>query len=96
MEKDGKLKLEKQKYWEKILKHLAWSATYIPELIKIIGGFIDKVVSLFNTNTPKQTVDGRGRKLRKPKSQKQSKENIINSIRNPFLLKKEKKKLKIE
>ena len=33
---------------------------------------------------------GRGKKLSKAKTQKQSKENIINSIRNPFILKKEK------
>ena len=71
-------------------------ATYIPEPIKIIGGFIDKVVSLFNTNTPKQTVHGRGKKLKKPKTQKQSEENIINSIRNAFILKKEKKKKEIK
>ena len=63
---------------------------YIPESIrKIAGGFKDKVVSLFKTNTPKQTLYGRGKKLSKPKTQKQPEENIIKSIRNLFQLKKE-------
>ena len=44
----------------------------------MLGLFKDKCVSLFNTNTPKQTVYGRGKKLSKPKIQKQSgKSNII-------------------
>ena len=61
---------------------------HIPEPIrKSIGGFKDKIVSLFRTNTPKQTVYGGGKKLSKPKTQ---------NIRNSFTLKKEKKKLKIE
>ena len=66
---------------------------YIPELIKKSrGGFKDKGISLFKTNTPKQTVHGRGKKLRKPKTQ-----NKINRIRNPFIIKKKReKKLKIE
>ena len=60
-----------------------WLINYIPEPItKIVGGFKEEVVSLFNTNTPKQTVYGRGQKLRKPKAQ-----NKINSIRNSFILK---------
>ena len=46
-----------------------------------------KIVSLFKTNTPKQTVYGRGKKLSKPKTQ---------NIRNSFILKKKKKRLKIE
>ena len=55
---------------------------YFPELItKIVGYFKDKVISLFNTNTSKQTVYGRRKRLRKPKTQKQSEESIINSIR---------------
>ena len=37
---------------------------------------------------------GRGKKLSKPKSQKQSKENIINSIKNLFILKTEKEENK--
>ena len=43
---------------------------------------------LFKTNTPKQTVYRRGKKLSKPKTR--------NKIRNSFILKKKKKKLKIE
>ena len=35
-----------------------------------------------------------GKKLRKPKTQKKSEENKINIIRNPFILKKEKKRKK--
>ena len=38
----------------------------------------------------------RGTKLSKPKTQKYPKKNKINSIRNPFILKKKKKKLQIE
>ena len=58
-----------------------WSINYIPEPIrKSVGGFIDKIESLFKTNTPKQTMYGRGKKLRKPKTQ---------NIRNPFILNKE-------
>ena len=30
---------------------------------KSVGGFKDKIVSLFKTNTPKQTVYGKGKKL---------------------------------
>ena len=38
---------------------------YIPEPIrKGVTGFIDKIVSLFKTNTTKQTVYGKGKKLR--------------------------------
>ena len=67
-----------------------WLINYIPETIaKDVGGFKDKVVSLFNTNTPKPTVYGRGKKLSKPKTQ-----NKINSIRNLFILKKKKRKKK--
>ena len=52
-----------------------WLINYIPEPIrKIVGGFKDKVVSLFNTNTPKQIVNRRGKKLSKLKTQKQSEE----------------------
>ena len=67
------------------------------KILKNSNSFKDKVVSLFNTNTPKQTVCGRGNKLSKPKTQKQSQENKINSIRNPFTKKtkiKKKKKIK--
>ena len=61
-----------------------WLINSIPEPIrKSVGGFKDKIVSLFKTNTPKQTVYGRGRKLRKPK---------IQNIRNAFILKKNEKR----
>ena len=57
-----------------------WLINYIPEpMAKCVGGFKDKIVSLFKTNTPKQTVYGRGKKLNKPKTQ---------NIRNPFIFKK--------
>ena len=43
-----------------------WLINYIPAPIKkSVGGFKDKVVSLFKTNTPKQTVCGTGKKLSK-------------------------------
>ena len=59
-----------------------WVINYIPERIrKSVGGFKDKIISLFKTNTPKQTVYGRGKKISKPKTQ---------NIRNSFILKKEK------
>ena len=64
---------------------------YISEPIrKSVGTFKDKVINPFKTNTPKQTVYGREKKLSKTKS-----ESKFNSIRNYFILKKEKKKLKI-
>ena len=51
-----------------------WLINYIPEPIrKSVGGFKDKIISLFKTNTPKAIVYG-----------KQKKQNI----RNPFILKK--------
>ena len=59
-----------------------WLINYIPEPIrKRVGGFKDKIVSLFKTNTPKQLVYGRGNKL---------KETKIRNIRNPFILKNKK------
>ena len=46
-----------------------WVINYIPELIrKIVGGFKDRIASVFKTNTPKQTVYERGKKLSKPKN----------------------------
>ena len=54
-----------------------WLSNYIPEPItKIVGGFKDRNLSLFNTNTPKQTVYGRRKKPSKPKTQ-----NKINDIK---------------
>ena len=63
-----------------------WLITYISDSIKSAAGFKEKVTSLFKTNTPKQTVYGKGKKLSKLKT--------LNKIRNPLTLKKEKKKLK--
>ena len=66
-----------------------WLINCIPKpIIKSIGGFKDKIVSVFKTNTPKQTVYGRGRKLSKPKTTK-----ILGSL---LYQKRTKKKLKIE
>ena len=46
-----------------------WLISYVPESIrKSVNGFKDKIVSLFKTNTPKQAVYGRGKKLSKPKT----------------------------
>ena len=61
-----------------------WLINYIPKPIrKSAVGFKDKIVSIFKTNTPKQTVCRRGKKLSKPKTQ--------NKIRNPHILKKKNK-----
>ena len=49
---------------------------------KSAGGFKDKIIILFKTNTAKQTVYRRGKKLSKPKTQ-----NKVNNIRNRFILK---------
>ena len=60
-----------------------WLINYISQHIrKSVGSFKDKIVSLFKTNTLKQTVYRREKKLRKPKTQ---------NIRNLFILKKKKK-----
>ena len=76
-----------------------WSINYIPEPIrKTIGGIKDKVVNLFKTNTPenygKQTMYQSENKPSQLKIQKQTEDNIIKSIRNPFKLKKENKAIK--
>ena len=56
-----------------------WLICYIPEPIrKIAGGFKDKIVIFFKTNTFKQSMYRRGKKLSKPKIQ-----NIKNTF-NPF------------
>ena len=63
-----------------------WLINCFPEPIaKILGGFEDKIVSLFNINTPKQTMYMRVKKLSTSETQ-----NKINIIRNPFIPKKEK------
>ena len=72
-----------------------WLISYTPEPIgKSESDFKDQVVSIFKTNIPKQTMYGRGKKLSKPKTQKQSVENIIKSIKYLFILKKENKEIK--
>ena len=64
-----------------------WLINYIPEpMTKFVGGFKDKIVSLFSTNIHKPNVYGGGKKLSKPNTQ-----NKIDSIINPFILKKKKK-----
>ena len=53
---------------------------------KSVGGFKDKVIGLFKTNSSKKTLYERGKKLSKPK--------IQNKIRNPFILIKKKYRIK--
>ena len=61
-----------------------WLINYILEPFrKGLGGFKDKIVSLFKTNTPKQTVYGAEKKLSKPK--KLSKTKKQKSKINPFI-----------
>ena len=55
---------------------------------KTVGGFNDKVISLSETNKPKQIVHGTGKKLSKPKIQ-----HKINN-RNHFILNKKNKETK--
>ena len=63
-----------------------WLINYIPNPIrKSVGGFKDKIVSLFKTNTPKQTVYGRRKKLSKPKKQ---------NIKKSFVSEEDKEKIK--
>ena len=60
-----------------------WLIDYIPEPIrKSVGGFKNKIGSFTKTNTPKQTIYGRGKKLSKPKKQNK---------RNPFISEENKK-----
>ena len=50
-----------------------WLICYIPVPIrKNLGGFKDKFISLFKTNTPKQTVYGRRKKSKQTKNKKQN------------------------
>ena len=63
-----------------------WLINYIPKPIrKSVGSFKDKIVSLFKTNTPKQILCGRGKKLSKPKKQ---------NIKKPFISEQNKEKIK--
>ena len=77
----------------------------IPKPIKSVCSFKDKIVSLFKTNTPKQTVYGRGKKLSKPRKQNikklfisvENKEKIEDRIiRDIWKLSEQKKKKKKE
>ena len=53
-----------------------WLINCIPWSIrKSIGGFKDKIVRFFETNTPKKPVYGRGKKLRKPKTRNKRRRN---------------------
>ena len=62
-----------------------WLINYIPQPIgKGVSDFKDKIVSLFKTNTPKQTVYGRGKRLRNK------------TLRSFLYQKRIKEKLKIE
>ena len=82
---------------------------YFPEAIRrSVGSFKNKILILFKTNTPKQTMYGRGKKLRKSKTQnirkkkkktlekkkREIKDRIITDIWN-FLQQKKKKKKEI-
>ena len=91
------------RFWKKELKKTR--PINIPEPItKSVGGFKDKIGSLFNTNTHKQTVYGTGKKLRKPRNQNSKKpfiteenkekikDRIIRDIWNPFEIEDKKKK----
>ena len=50
-----------------------WLINYIPEPIaKIVGGFKDKIVSLFITNTPKKSVYKKKNSKKKKKKQKKN------------------------
>ena len=63
-----------------------WLINHIPKSIrKSLGVFKDKIVNLFKTNTPKQTVYGRGKKLSKPRK---------HNIKKPFISEESKEKIK--
>ena len=63
-----------------------WLINYISEPIrKSVGGFKDKIVNLFKTNTPKQTAYGRGKKL--------SKQKKLSKHKKFFYIKREQKKI---
>ena len=86
---------QKDKFEQKEIKKIrliknnwyGWLINYIPEPIrKRVGGFKDKIVNLFKTNTPKKTVYGRREKLSKPKK----------NTKKPLISQENKQKLKIE
>ena len=62
---------EIKKIWSIKSTQYDWLTNYILGRIrKSVGDFNDKVVSLFDTNTPKQIVYRRGKKLNKSKKTK--------------------------
>ena len=63
-----------------------WLINYIPKPIrKSVSVLKDKFIILFNTNTPKQTVNGKGQTLSKPRKE---------SIKKPFIAEGNKEKIK--
>ena len=63
-----------------------WWINYTTKpLIKNVSVLKDKVMSLYKTNTPKQTVYGRGKKLSKPRKQ---------NIKKPFISEVNKERIK--
>ena len=78
-----KIELTKSTWYDSLIN-------YIPEPIrKSVGGLENKTVNLFKTNTPKETVYGKGKKLSKPKKKKKKLRSLLNQKRT-------KTKLKIE
>ena len=86
---------------------LTWLINYIPKPIrKSVSVLKDKFISIFKTNTPKQTVYGRGQKLSKPSKQiikksykseenkQKIKDRIIRDIWKHFETKEKKRKEK--
>ena len=66
------VKFEQKKNQTLVIKNTCYDRliNYIPKPIrKSVGGFKDKIVTLFKTNTPKQTMHGRGKKLNKLNTQ---------------------------
>ena len=63
-----------------------WLINNIPKPIrKSVSVLKDKFISLFKTNTPKQTVYGKGQKISKPRKQ---------NIKKPFISEKNEEKIK--
>ena len=58
-----------------------------PTVWKSTGDFKDKILSLYNSKTS-TVISGSREKLSKSKIQEESKDDIINNIRNLFKLKK--------
>ena len=86
---------------------MTWLINYIPKPIrKSVSVLKDKFISIFKTNTPKQTVYGRGQKLSKPSKQiikksykseenkQKIKDRIIRDIWKHFETKEKKRKEK--